>query len=167
MTPTTHDLLDVTLPYVSDNELETLIDARVTTLLSALEAPLLSTTSGALGHTPTGNGRSQLTVSFLERKRRKNWFGGKADEDLIWEVWNLDVTLATPRTETEAIKTRRAMESSLQRNALKIVGIVNRDRDHIPPITTNETNPFPYVIVVNPHKGGGGDGGWGRGRGIF
>ena len=44
------------------------------------------------------------------------------------------------------------MESSLQKNFLKIVNIVNRDRDHIPPITVSETNPFPYRIVVNPKQ---------------
>ena len=66
------------------------------------------------------------------------------------------------------------MESSLQKTAMKIVGIVNRDRDHIPPITTSEINPFPYRIVVNPKQAmaqqgiegygqshGRGIGGWG------
>jgi len=63
---------------------------------------------------------------------------------------------------TEAIKARRAMEMSLQRTAMKIVNIVNRDRNHIPPITTNETNPFPYQILINPKNDG-----WGQRMGIF
>jgi hypothetical protein len=50
----------------------------------------------------------------------------------------------------EAVKVRRAMEKSLQKTALKIINIVNRDKDHIPPITTTEMNPFPYQIAVNP-----------------
>lgn len=50
----------------------------------------------------------------------------------------------------DRIKVRRAMESSLQKAAMKIVAIVNRDKDHIPPITTSDANPFPYRIVVNP-----------------
>lgn len=76
---------------------------------------------------------------------------------------------------SDRIKVRRAMESSLQKTAMKIVNIVNRDKDHIPPITTSEANPFPYRIVVNPKEqqtreerfGGtkayerGGYGGWG------
>ena len=75
----------------------------------------------------------------------------------------------------DRIKVRRAMESSLQKTAMKIVNIVNKDKDHIPPITTSEANPFPYRIVVNPKEqhpreerfGGakayerGGYGGWG------
>lgn len=56
----------------------------------------------------------------------------------------------TDRFALDRIKVRRAMESSLQKTALKIVGIVNRDKDHIPPITTTDANPFPYRIVVNP-----------------
>lgn len=42
------------------------------------------------------------------------------------------------------------MEKMLQKAALKILTIVNKDKDHIPPITTSDTNPFPYQIVLNP-----------------
>jgi len=44
------------------------------------------------------------------------------------------------------------MESSLQKAAMKIVTIVNSDKDHIPPILTSEQNPFPYKILVNPEQ---------------
>lgn len=44
------------------------------------------------------------------------------------------------------------MESSLQKAAMKIVAIVNQDKDHIPPILTSEQNPFPYKILVNPKQ---------------
>lgn len=46
------------------------------------------------------------------------------------------------------------MKSSLQKTAMKIVAIVNRDKDHIPPITTSDANPFPYRIVLNPKPEG-------------
>lgn len=52
----------------------------------------------------------------------------------------------------DRIKVRRAMESSLQKTAMKIVAIVNKDKDHIPPITTSDQNPFPYRIAVNPKQ---------------
>lgn len=42
------------------------------------------------------------------------------------------------------------MTKSLEKAAHKIIGIVNRDKDHIPPITTTDANPFPYHIIVNP-----------------
>lgn len=49
--------------------------------------------------------RGVLTVHFFEKKRRKaggglGWFTGvKGEEDVCWENWTLEVTLATPRTE--------------------------------------------------------------------
>jgi hypothetical protein len=42
------------------------------------------------------------------------------------------------------------MTKSLEKAAHKIISIVNRDKDHIPPITTTDANPFPYQVVVNP-----------------
>ncbi|KAJ9628587.1 hypothetical protein H2203_002488 [Taxawa tesnikishii (nom. ined.)] len=62
----------------------------------------------------------------------------------------------------QAYKVRQAIQKSLQKTALKIINIVNRDRNHIPPITTNEANPFPYQILVNPKNDG-----WGQRMGIF
>jgi autophagy-related protein 101 len=57
---------------------------------------------------------------------------------------------------------RRAQEKSLQKAALKIINSVNRDKDHIPPITTTDANPFPYQIVINTKSDG-----WGTRIGIF
>ncbi|KAK8199606.1 autophagy-related protein [Phyllosticta capitalensis] len=158
VTPLHRDLLDLTLPAIDDVDLETLIDQRATALVRALET--------GIGHQQRGRG--QLAIQFFEKRRRKSYFPfgtlGKArgDEEVCWEMWMLDVTLATPRTETDVIKVRRAMEKSLQKTAFKIVSIVNRDKDHIPPITTTDTNPFPYAILVNPKTEG-----WGQRMGIF
>ena len=44
------------------------------------------------------------------------------------------------------------MEKTLQQAAMKIITIVNRDKDHIPPITTSDANPFPYKIILNPQQ---------------
>lgn len=54
------------------------------------------------------------------------------------------------------------MEMTLQKTAMKIVTIVNQYKDHIPPITTSEANPFPYQIVLNPRSEN-----WGTRIGIF
>ncbi len=54
------------------------------------------------------------------------------------------------------------MEAMLLKAAMKIVSTVNREKDHIPPITSTEVNPFTYQIIVNP-KGDG----WGGRMGIF
>lgn len=44
-------------------------------------------------------------MEFYEKKRRRSgmWFGGLAgngEEEVCWEIWTLDVTIATPRTES-------------------------------------------------------------------
>ncbi|KAI9040247.1 autophagy-related protein 101 [Aspergillus affinis] len=153
--PTTFDVLDFTLPAINDVDLETLIDSRISSLVRQHSS---STTSS---HDGGGNGgvRGRIAVEFYEKKRRRSgiWFSGlagKGEEEVCWEVWNLDVTIATPRTESERAKVRKAMENMLQKAALKILTVVNRDKDHIPPITTSDANPFPYRIVLNPRTDG-------------
>ena len=171
-------MLDFTLPFVVDPELETLIDTKVGQLIRQL-----SSTSS-----PKSSVRGSLVVEFFEKRRRKaaglGWFTGgvKSDEEVCWESWCLEVTLATPKTEIgrslhvkesahlqhvpddfqERTKVLKAMGSTLQKTAMKIITLVNRDKDHIPPITTSETNPFPYHIDLNPRVEG-----WGRSIGIF
>ncbi|EGC48925.1 DUF1649 domain-containing protein [Histoplasma capsulatum var. duboisii H88] len=187
--PTSLDVLNLTLPAISDVELETLIDARV----NALVRHHLSSSANS----PNGGVRGRIAVQFFEKRRRKvaggfgaglvgggRWFvgglagrgvggvgggvgggagtgevgaggiGGGAtgmnEEEVCWEVWTVDVTIAMPRTESDRTKVRKAMEKMLQNAAFKIVSVVNKDKDHIPPITTSDANPFPYQIVLNP-----------------
>lgn len=54
------------------------------------------------------------------------------------------------------------MEAMLLKAAMSIVTTVNTHKDHIPPITTIDSNPFPYQIIINPK-----DNGWGARMGIF
>jgi len=90
--PKTRDVLDLTLPVVEEVELETLIDQRTAALVRQLD------TSSDMGVRSTGV-RGQIAVQFFEKKRRKAWFT-KGEEEVCWEQWTLDVTLATPRTES-------------------------------------------------------------------
>lgn len=151
--PTTFDVLDFTLPAINDEDLETLIESRISALVR-------QHSTAANTHEGGGGGvRGRIAVEFYEKKRRRSgiWFGGlagKGEEEVCWEVWNLDVTIATPRTESERAKVRKAMENMLQKAALKILAVVNREKDHIPPITTSDSNPFPYRIVLNPRSDG-------------
>ncbi|KAI9830994.1 MAG: hypothetical protein M1826_004111 [Phylliscum demangeonii] len=151
--PQSRELLDVTLPVVDEVEVETLIEQRTTALIRQFD------TSPHPGH-GHGHGnanasvRGQMAVQFFEKRRRKAWFSKAADEEVCWEQWTLDVTLATPRTDSERAKVRRAMEMMLQKTAVKIVTTAHRDLDHIPPITTSDSNPFPYQIVINPRGDG-------------
>lgn len=87
LTPRTRDVLDLTLPYVDDDELETMIDARATALERQLDA---SSSDGA---------RGQIDVQFFEKRRRKAWLS-RGDEEVCWECWTIKVTVAHPRTES-------------------------------------------------------------------
>lgn len=97
-------MLNLTLPYVPEPELITAIDTRV----GQLTRQLASTTSNS-------SVRGSIAVQFFEKRRRKSvgigmgWFGGatglgaRTDDEVCWETWRLEITLATPRTETGKI----------------------------------------------------------------
>ncbi|CAK7241034.1 MAG: hypothetical protein STHCBS139747_002491 [Sporothrix thermara] len=164
--PRTRDVLDLTLPYIDDAELETLIDQRTTMLVRQLEeektASISSGGAGGGGNS-RGGGRGQISVQFFEKRRRKTWLGmGGGEEDVCWESWTVKVTVAEPRTESERAKVRQAMESTLLAAVMKIVTSVNAHKDHIPPITTSEANPYPYQINVNQKEAG-----WAARMGIY
>ncbi|KAF3770561.1 hypothetical protein M406DRAFT_233895, partial [Cryphonectria parasitica EP155] len=140
--PQSHEVLDLTLPYVAVPELETLIDARTAALVRELDSSSSS----------SGGGRGQVSVQFMEMtRRRKLWYKG-GDEEVCWESWTVRVTVAEPRTESERAKVRKAMESTLLANVMKVITSVNTYKDHIPPITIMGANPFPYSITVNQRE---------------
>jgi hypothetical protein len=150
--PITRDLLDLTLPAVDDPELEEQIDHRTNSLIKAIES---SIAAGAKSH------RGQIAVEFYERRPKNSWFS-KTEEKVCWEQWVLSVTLLNPRTDSERARARASIEHQLQKTVLKIITTASLQKDHIPPITTNDANPFPYQIVVSP-KGET----WGARIGIF
>ncbi|KAL1302289.1 hypothetical protein AAFC00_002707 [Neodothiora populina] len=152
ITPSTLDVLDVALPRVIDNDLDAVVDQRVNDLLRQLDHD----------YPQQHGGRGQIAIHFSERKRRKGWFGNTNDDELIWETWIISFTMASPRTESDTYKVRKATEKSLDNAFAKVMSIVARDTAHIPPITTNEGNPFPYSIQVKSKNEG-----WGRGIRVF
>ncbi|KAL1835897.1 hypothetical protein VTJ49DRAFT_5909 [Mycothermus thermophilus] len=202
--PQTRDVLGLELAYIPDAEIETLIDQRVAALARQLEAERHQphSTGGGLGgyirggggspSTVGGGGRGQITIQFLEKRRRKTWYALRGDDEVPWESWTVKVTVADPRTEggafffpiqfpsllppiqspfvsidshlahpglltlnkTERAKLRRASETTLHNTIMKAVTLANAHKDHIPPITTTESNPFPYQIHVGPPASG-------------
>lgn len=171
-----------------DVELETLIEQRAALLERQLDAE-----RSAHHHAGAeGGGRGQVSVRFLERKRRKAWIV-RGEEEVCWEVWTVKVTVAEPKTDngeslspdlfdsprahgavlgsgwlmsvfvgTERAKVRQATEQTLLAAVRKIMKYVNANKDHIPPITATSGNPFPYQIAVNQK-----DAGWAARMGIY
>ena len=115
--PQTRDVLGLELAHIPDAEIETLIDQRVAALVRQLESERHqphnpSSDRGGLGHglglagtggTPPssggGGGRGQITIQFLEKRRRKTWYAMRGDDEICWESWTVKVTVADPRTE--------------------------------------------------------------------
>jgi len=98
VSPQTRDVLDLTLPFVADSELETMIDQRATALarqLSVIDPSERNNSSG-------GGGRGQITVQFFEKRRRKSAWLSRGDEEVCWERWTVKVVVAEPRTESGA-----------------------------------------------------------------
>lgn len=162
ITPLTRDLFDQTFPQIDDTELETLIEQRAVQLVRSVQVPSGQSSPYNASSNPNA-GRAQIMVQFFEKKRKKGYFFSKAGEETVcWEQWVLNITCATPKNEREKRQVRQAMEKSLSKTCLKIINIVNKEKDHIPPITEADTNPFPYQILVNPKSEG-----WGARMGIF
>lgn len=107
--PLSRDLLDLTLPAIDDVDLETLIEQRADSLVQELGSGQgggggsgAGARFGGVGGV-AGASRGQLVCEFYEKRRRKAYFSfGKGDDEVCWEQWTLDVTLAVPRTETGA-----------------------------------------------------------------
>jgi autophagy-related protein 101 len=62
--------------------------------------------------------------------------------------------MSADHEKTERAKVRRAMEQTLHKAAFNIITYVNQHKDHIPPITTQTSNPFPYKINVDQQETG-------------
>ncbi|OAA47989.1 DUF1649 domain protein [Beauveria brongniartii RCEF 3172] len=175
--PSTRNVLDlVTLPYVDDDELATMIEQRAAALERQLDAERSSshhttaaarqqysssgTTAAAAAaaavttSSSASGARGQVSVRFFEKRRRKAWLS-RGDEEVCWECWTVKVTVAEPRTESERNKVRRAMEQTLLTTAMKIVTFANTHKDHIPPITTQGGNPFPCKISIEQKESTG------------
>jgi hypothetical protein len=97
--PQTREVLDITLPHVDDDELETMIEQRVAALERQLDAQRSSGGAANTGTGTEGGGRGQLAVQFFEKRRRKAWLS-RGDEEVCWETWTVKVTVAEPRTES-------------------------------------------------------------------
>ncbi|KAK8048356.1 hypothetical protein PG994_010086 [Apiospora phragmitis] len=172
LAPETREVLACRSPYVNDAELDTMIAKRTGELHR--EVVLTNNNTSHNG----GGGRGTISVQFLEKKRRKTWYmRPSVDEEVCWERWTVKVTVAEPKDGDGCVtlpfplfpffqraKVRNAMETTLRGTVLKIVDIVNQQKDHIPPITTTDANPFPYQIVVNQKEDSSG---WATRMGIY
>lgn len=119
LAPRSREVLDITLPFVEDAELDTMIEKRAAELARELDAERTHSHSsssnvsfqhhlsqprggGAAAAAGSNGGRGNISVQFFEKKRRKTtWYMRTAyDEEVCWESWTVKVTVAEPRTES-------------------------------------------------------------------
>jgi autophagy-related protein 101 len=99
VTPRSREVLDIALPYIEDQEVDTMIEKRA----AELDRELQIASSSSHPHSGGGGGRGHISVLFMEKKRRKTWYMRAAgDEEVCWERWTVKVTVAEPRTESGA-----------------------------------------------------------------
>lgn len=103
----------MTLPYVADPEAADEIDERAGALLRQLESGFsVPQISYAVDRQPQPiAARGHIVINFLEKKRKKGWFGAMAAEDAVWETWNLELSLAAA-TRSENGKSTRSLSVS-------------------------------------------------------
>lgn len=109
----------------------------------------------------------RLVVQFFDKrtsksKKKTGWFGqGKPDDTLyLWELWILNVA-CVPET---SLEDHSISIASFEHNLSNIIEIADTHKDHIPPITSLESLPFPYTIDVDKplEYTTAEDEGWGR-----
>ncbi|CAD1808642.1 hypothetical protein FOB58_000668 [Candida parapsilosis] len=173
ITPTTREFLDVTYPSATNlPELESLIEEKVSSFIrTCIESKLLP-----------ANGT--ITIQFLNKSNAKRkssgWFGREYESDDIkpWEKWTINVESlpieegpTIPRPKHSGLEYSRAVTMSMKSFEAALISIydfVDRNKEHIPPITSLESSPFPYAINIEEDKesklekpNSDGDEGWG------
>jgi len=162
--PLTRDILDVTFPYAEDMDLQSLIDSKTAAFIRYVDS-VSSSDSNDGQHGGDAQIRATMSIQFFEKvTRRASWWASKAAEsEVCWEKWDINCEfLPLSRNERDRSKARIVMEGQLS-SALRKIVLLTQRTDHIPPITTNEANPFPYQILTPSSASGGGvEGeGWG------
>ncbi|CAK5263908.1 unnamed protein product [Mycena citricolor] len=129
--PQTFEVLDVTLPGVSDTEIEQLVNEKVEAFRR----------------------NSQITVTFSEKRPKKSWFQVyMGEEEVPWEQWVINAEVRQPRTDRD----RQQFDTTLAATLTKAVQTMlthtssEKGRQAVPLITNSSgISPFPLRIVTN------------------
>ncbi|KZP05144.1 DUF1649-domain-containing protein [Athelia psychrophila] len=138
--PQTFDVLDVTMPGVSDSEMEQLIADRVDVLWKGIE-------NGA-------NKRGQqIVITFSEKRPRKaSWFQVyMGEEEVAWEQWIVNAEMRQPKTERDRQALDTTLASTLQKSLQTMLTHTSSERGRTAvPLITNSSgiSPFPLRMVV-------------------
>ena len=158
----------LTHALVDDPDLETTIAARVAQVSKIVDRQLQRMDGG--------EATVLLKVHFYEKKRKKAATGfanfwkdstttGSEVNGVCWETWEVRVRCVKSSggarnttyggeeegdSEEEEVAEKTVKESfrSLRTAIAEVMKCAGDEKDHIPPITSAESNPFPYEILV-------------------
>ncbi|RUS20716.1 DUF1649-domain-containing protein [Endogone sp. FLAS-F59071] len=135
--PRDFDVLDTTVSAIDDTEIDNQVEEKVNNFARSIDW--------------ANTNKGQIAVMFYEKRPKKGWFG-KQEEEVCWEQWAITIIGVQPQNDRERQKLSKSMEKHLNQCLEKILRIVNEKKEHIPPITSNDGNPFPFQ-VCDPRSG--------------
>ncbi|KAG0303043.1 hypothetical protein BGZ97_002066 [Linnemannia gamsii] len=131
--PKDMDILELTIPIIDDPEVDKLVDEKIAAFVKVVDA------------NPQSKG--QIGIMFYEKRTKRAWFSSTSSE-VCWEQWAITINVVTNINDKDKQRSIKNMEKALSSLFLSILRTVNERKDHIPPITTSDGNPFPYQIVI-------------------
>jgi len=129
----TMDFLEVHYVCCDDQKIEKQIEERVNLFFDSWQKKKFDPT------------RRMATISFDEKVYKTQLFGfSKTEERICWEQWNIELVLQSNIVSKEEQK--KGLEKSVQDILKHIVQLVNKYKNHIPPLVNKDLTPFPYEI---------------------
>ncbi|KAI0312435.1 autophagy-related protein [Amylostereum chailletii] len=135
--PRTFEVLDVTMPGVTDPAMERLVDEKVDAFWKGME-------NGA-------NKRGRITLTLSDKRQRKTWpFGLTVEDEVPWEQWVINVEICQLRSEQERQTFNQTLSAALAKSLHTMVTHTASEhgRMAIPAITNQDISPFPLSIIV-------------------
>ncbi|TRM63716.1 autophagy-related protein [Schizophyllum amplum] len=135
--PQTFEVLDITMPGVSDAAMERLVHDKVDTFWRTIEG--------------AAEKRGQLTVTFSEKRPKKSWFQVYVgEEDVAWEQWIVNAELRQPRGERDRQAFDATLASALRKAMMTMLTHTSSEKGRAAvPLITNASgiSPFPFRIA--------------------
>jgi len=136
--PQVFEVLDVTMPGVSDTAMEQLVSDKVEAFWKGIQSGF--------------NKRGQINVFFSEKRPKKSWFQVyMGEEEVPWEKWVINVELKQCKDERERQAFNRELAKTLTKSIQVMLAhtVSEKGRTAVPLITdAGSISPFPIRIVV-------------------
>ncbi|KAJ7689779.1 autophagy-related protein [Mycena rosella] len=136
--PQTFEVLDVTLPGVSDPEMEALVNEKVDAFWRGIEAGVSK--------------RGQITVTFSEKRPKKSWFQVyMGEEEVPWEQWIINAELRQPKSDRDRQQFLTTLAATLTTAVQTMLVHTSSEKGRTAvPLITNAAgiSPFPIRVAV-------------------